>query len=280
MPVRLTALNAKQYQTRSNQVRLVTDRLVDWLDRNTHIPLSEEDMPLIQTLLTDTTNHIRHSRFGASSRGTCERAQVFGYLGFARRGSTIDYHLSNIFIDGQWRHIRWQLMMLKAGVIEEAEVPFSVPELRLGTSIDAVNYSEDFLVELKGDGSFKEVNEVREDHALQISTYFIASGLSKAVYIVEKKGTNSWTELVVTPDQVPMKEVEDELGRLNQAIDREQLPNALPDCQAKTGQIWRACPWRDNCGTATWDRASGQGVEIRSTATRSRIKKPNNRSNG
>ena len=274
MSTKLTALNAKKFMEVPKREQIVTDRLVDWFSRNTHIPITLEDMPLVQELLLDESNHTRGGRFGASSRGTCERAQVFGYLGTPAEGASIDYQLANIFIDGQWRHVRWQMIMMKAGVMQEPEVKFAVPELRLGTSLDGVHWDDDYLIEIKGDGTYAAVEGLKLGHDLQIGTYFLASEMSKCVYLVEKKGTNQWTEIVVRPDDVPMREVEDELWRLNKAIDRETLPQQLTDCSFKTGTTYRKCPYRDSCSDHDYGSASGKEVTIRRKTPKSRAKKP------
>ena len=55
---------------------------------------------------------------------------MFQYIGVPvmSRG---DSRLHSIFIDGTWRHIRWQMMLLEAGILTDIEVPFHDDELRL-----------------------------------------------------------------------------------------------------------------------------------------------------
>lgn len=227
----------------TNSDKLVTPRMVDWLTENGRIPPTEEMGEVAVSILTDGSNDIRHSRFGASSRGTCLRSQLFAYVGMPGQ-RPLDYLLNNIFADGSMRHLRWQLMGLSAGVFTHVEVPAKKPELNLSVSIDAVNVNEKWLFELKGAHMIPK--EPPLNHLLQIHTYFVATGYEVASYLVEDKRTNEWKEWIIKKDDQYEHAVLQELGELNDHLKEGTLPAVLTACETKTGP-YKRCPYRRNC---------------------------------
>ena len=241
----LKAVRAKKEGQQSGL--LVTPRMVEWLTENGRIPPTEEMAEVATSILTDGSNDIRHSRFGASSRGTCLRAQLFAYLGMPGQ-RPLDYLLNNIFADGSMRHLRWQLMGLSAGVFTHVEVGAKKPELNLGVSIDAVNTDEKWLFELKGAHMIPK--EPPFNHILQIHTYFVATGYDTASYLVEDKRTNEWKEWVIKKDDEYEEAVLAELEELNAHLKAGTIPEVLDDCKSKQGP-YRKCAFRKNCLSCT-----------------------------
>lgn len=277
MGTRLTSFSTKKLLLSEQEGKIVTPRMVEWLDKNSRVPLEPGDEALLHKLFFDKSADIRHGRLGSSSRGTCMRAQIFAYLGAPQVPGGIDYRLANIFIDGQWRHIRWQLMMLKAGVADDVEVTYTDPDRRLKVSVDAIHDAEDYFIEIKGDGTFKDITEPSEAHSLQIHTYFLMTGYSKCVYFVEQKRDQEWFEIVIEPQQKYVEAVEHEIEQLNEAIDEEELPEVLSSCRKKQGP-YKKCPYRDICIKATYQdfAADLQEVEIRRPNIQRRLKKRRN----
>lgn len=206
---------------------------------------TQEEVDLLVRLMSPSQNSIRHGRFGASSRGTCERRQVFSYLGMPS-ARLPDPRLKNIFWDGKLRHIKWQLMGLQAGVFTHVEHPVSIPEWRSTISLDALNDDEGWLFELKGSSNFLGTMEVPYNHLLQIHTYFLFTGWDTCVYVIEDKRTQEWREIVVRKDHLIMGKVERELERLNTAVEEEALPEIKDECYRKKGE-YRDCPYAAQC---------------------------------
>lgn len=226
---------------------LVTPRIRQWLVEHSTVPMTDEMVETMVSIVTDTGNHDRSGRFGASSRGTCLRQQIFKFLGMESEPS-FDPGLHNIFIDGQWRHLRWQMMGLHAGVFTHVETDFVVPRYRLKVSVDALNMREKWLFELKGAGTIPE--EPPWAHVLQIHTYFLATGLRRASYLVEHKQRQTYQEWVIENDPKVLQIVKDELGELNESVETRTLPAVLPECQQKKG-AYRSCPFSRTCTACT-----------------------------
>lgn len=260
---------------------VVTPLLEDWLQSKAGDKMGvedDDDLALASRLLAASQdNSKRDGRFGASSRGTCHRAQIYGFLGLPR-AQVIGYQLQNIFNDGTFRHIRWQLMLMKAGIVTDVEVPFKVPDWRLSTSLDAENDAHPWLLELKGVGGGKSITHVKnvEDipqaHMLQMHTMLFATGWPLAIYIQEAKATNGWTEVLVPRDEAIINEVRVELDILNTAVEDKTIPHIQEACKRKQGD-YKQCPygalclrhhsqdspWLDN---GRWEDDTGTSVQV------------------
>lgn len=227
---------------------IVTPRIDQWLiEHSEGITLRPENMAILADLLSKSTNSDRSGRFGASSRGDCHRQQVFKYLGMPGMGR-VDPVLANLFNDGTWRHLRWQMMGLEAGVFTHVEVPVSVPQLRLKISLDGLNDQEEWGFELKGASNYlgKTMAELDPKHMLQVHTQLLATGYDRWVYVVEDKRSQEWREFVITKDAFWMRQVKKELAILNEAVEHRKLPGILPECQAQKG-AYQACPFARKC---------------------------------
>jgi hypothetical protein len=228
---------------------VITPRIDTWLRQNPEgVVFNEQTIDLIRQITKgNEANSKREGRFGASSRGTCQRRQVFAYLGLPQTGA-LDPVLVNLFNDGKWRHMRWQLMGMQAGVFTHIEHPISVPQLRLKISLDALNADEGWFCEVKGASDYanKVLSGVPEAHNLQMHTCMLATGWDMCVYIVEDKRSQEWREVIVRKDPVIYRAVKRELALLNESVEYQRLPGVLPACEAGQGP-YKACPYRGHC---------------------------------
>lgn len=191
-------------------------------------------------------NEDRSGRFGASSRGRCYRQQVFAFLGVPNE-KIIGTDLKNLFNDGKWRHLRWQMMAWQAGAITDAEKHYSYPALRVSGRMDGYNAREHFGFELKGDRNWtRAMTDIPHDHNLQIHTMMLAADLDTFAYVIEDKASQNFREKVVHRDEDTIRVVKIELEHLNERIDNEQLPQVLPACKAKEGP-YRTCAFAIFC---------------------------------
>lgn len=240
----------KNIKAREQRELILTPRVDDYLSSHPNgIALSEPVAERIKQLMVSTDNHSREARFGASSRGTCERKQVFTYLGLPQTGSLMPPSLINLFNDGTWRHMRWQGMGLEAGWFTEVEVQTTVPEYRLGVSADAMNDEECWGFELKGTSALGSVirDGIPPKHNLQMHTMMLAFDFDTWIYMAECKFTQSFYEVVVHRDEKVIQEVKDELNRLNDAVEDEALPPPLQACCKHQGSEWAECPYAGFC---------------------------------
>lgn len=239
-----------------NSEQLFSPRVTEWLMHNSEVEMTPEMIELVIDILADESNSIRHTRFGSSSRGGCQRQQLFTYLGMPGK-SKLDYRLNSIFLDGHWRHLRWQLVGLAAGALTHVEVPFAVDKYNLTGSVDGLNEDEGWIFELKG--AFQLPSEVPFKHLLQIHTYFLGTGYDRCAYVVECKRTQEFREWVVHKDDEIMKQVRKELDDLNRALDEGQLPQTLAECDIREG-AYKTCPYAKEClKQASWPEESKWG---------------------
>lgn len=225
---------------------IITPRLEEWLTNNPELALRPQDEEVFLNLLRPSPNQIRTGRFGASSRGTCKRRQVFGYLGMPV-AKIRDPQLQAIFNDGKFRHIRWQLTLLQAGLIDRVEHRFRMTKYKLKVSLDGSKRDDGYFVEVKGMRSYAStMTDVDKHHNLQIHTCMLASGIDTAVYIPEEKGTNDWREIVIHRDEKVIEQVRRELKSLNRSVDNMELPDVKNECYKKVGE-YKSCPYAVLC---------------------------------
>lgn len=250
----MTTIGAIIQRVKAAEGLIVTPRLDQWLIQHPEgLTVPPELFPVLQRLVS-SPNANRASRFGASGRGSCLRQQVFTYLGMPPL-MRHDPVLQNLFNDGTWRHIRWQLTLLVAGIATDVEVEHRLPQWYTKVSTDAENSDEGWGLELKGRGWIGKVveNGVPERHMKQVHTYFLATGYDRFIYIAEDKRTNNWQEIIVRPNRSVMHETKEELHALADAVEDAGLPAPLNSCRAQKGEDFRGCPYRHEClGQDTW----------------------------
>lgn len=240
---------------------LVTPKIEDFLMRHPDgVIWDDEAHEIFRGLVKKTfgSNSQRQGRFGASGRGKCHRAQIWKFIGMPER-VIIDPQTLNLFNDGKWRHMRWQMMLLQAGVATHVEHPLPrLDKYRLTSSTDALNADDKWLFELKGDRRLTRLLDkeggVDENHNLQIQTMLLMTGWDTCVYLVEDKSTQEWREIVIHRDPVVIKQVKQELEELNDHVESHTIPEPLPACQAKEGP-YRTCPFAKPC-IQRWEKGN------------------------
>lgn len=236
---------------------IITDPMEAFFMTNDELVVETQDEEdLWVELMRPSPNQVRHGRFGASSRGQCARRQVFKFLGMP--GAKIaDPRLMNIFWDGKLRHMKWQLIWYKLGLVsttwpfEQAlpdgiEAKFVVEPYRLSVSLDGYLDGE-YFIEAKGMYNYSgTMTDIDHKHKLQMHTCMIASRTDKAIYLAEEKGSNNWREIVVYRDEAIIAEVKKELNELNEAVDDEELPPVKTLCRKKMGE-YKECEFAAHC---------------------------------
>lgn len=236
---------------------MLTPRINDWLMQHGDDARSEVTARWVYKQLK-TQPRIRSGSFSASSSGDCLRYQELQYLGMPSMDTT-DPRLQNIFDDGKWRHLRWQSMLMDAGLLTRCEMPLYWRNKRSRGTIDGYGIVPDdhprtswqgldFGFELKGMNPYmyskvvKGDQDIKEEHTRQFSRYFLMGGFDLFVVIYENKATQEWFEWVVEPDDQLIAESQQELDDLNQAIEHKHLHDMLPQCKIRTG-AFKECPF-------------------------------------
>lgn len=185
------------------------------------------------TRLIISSGHDPKDRSGAwhpSQLAKCLRKQTFEFWGVpgAYKASA---RMANLYADGHWRHLRWQVLLLEAGVVDSIEVPVEMTEYNVRGSMDAE--AEDFFVEIKGTRFISDVRKgPMDEHIDQVHGYFLATGHTQCIMIYEDKQSQEFVELVVDRDDHKVDELEDRLQYLNDMMFARQLPDPLsPDSE-------------------------------------------------
>ena len=190
----------------------------------------------------------RERKWRASGMGSCLRARVFHRAGVPEV-SKPDTRLQNIFNNGNFAHLRWQMAGLSAGWLKEAEVPADTEIL--GTTLDGILVDGSILefksINTRGYGLVHDYG-VDSKHELQVHAMFKATGKAAASVVYEDKNTQEWEEHRVVLNPETMAQVDRELDVLQEVWEarKKNFPMKL-DCIEKKGSEWRNCPFRDAC---------------------------------
>jgi hypothetical protein len=276
MSARASANIARTIKNLKKAHHIITPRLDAWLGASPELVV---ETPEEEALMLRLLSKPRGSRVGVwtgSQATTCERKQVFNFMG-VHQLARYDPRLLNLFHDGTWRHVRWQLMLSKAIPGFEAELPTSVTTMNFLGAIDGGHPTELWGFELKGTSAFPKVvqNGVMEAHREQAERYWISTEADPAfpvfnewVFVYEDKRTQEWREIVVQRDATIERRVRREFQRLNDAVTQENLPPVLPGCKRGVGREFKQCPYADRCLTiASWEDAQAQTAVAGPTGT-------------
>lgn len=193
----------------------------------------------------------RQPLFRASGMGSCMRKQIFSRAGVARR-EVIDGKTSNVFLTGNFIHLKWQVSGISAGWIKEAEVPVDRLDLNYGGTMDGV-LDDDTGLEIKSINTrgFSMVTDRRkptEEHMKQTTTYMILRNIDTFSVVYEDKNTQEWKEFRIKKEPEYEDAVLSEMEVLNTVWNNtHKLPGVKPNCQDKTGFEYNGCPFRNIC---------------------------------
>jgi hypothetical protein len=199
----------------------------------------------------------RQGTISASSLGECERYQQFTFIGMPQL--PMDAKNMAKVQNGAFMHLRWQMEGLTEGWLRHAEVPVRSDAYHLMGTMDGVLYDGSIL-ELKSINSngFSRISTFGPliPHLYQMATYMLCTGEDKGVFLYENKDTQEYTEIVVTPDDLPMTEMVMKAETMWKSTLVEQLSEPLGDCIDQKGWKYASCPYRDRCLTINdWDEA-------------------------
>lgn len=229
-----------------------------WMtEHGSEIVWSPEALEFARRVLNKEIGGARRRKrlFRASSAGSCGRKQLFAVVG-APRITKIESRAAGIFANGNFVHLRWQMLGLTAGWIpdiDHAETARENESLFLGGTLDAISY-KDTGVEIKSINSrgYRSVMQygAKEDHQFQTDAYMLVSGLETFSIIYENKDTQEWREFRHDRTDKGDRATLAELEWLNNHRVDGTLPKMLPECELGEGSTFRQCPFRKICPTA------------------------------
>lgn len=208
---------------------------------------------------------IRYGSFSASSISLhCFRAGVFQFLGAKQNEGSDSLRnavLSNLFLDGHWRHLRLQAVCLEIGVIDTIEFLMVDENLKLIGTADGISFEHNYGVEFKGahERQFQIIRRMKrpvEHHYWQVHAYMLLTGMKTWYIVYEDKNSSDWKEYKITRDERVIDQIKGYLRSCHTILNTEQLPPMLEPCTSKEGP-YKGCNYRDiceRCGTWPQDK--------------------------
>lgn len=191
--------------------------------------------------------------WSASASGSCLRRQQFTYLGKNGRANGVDSQ--NIFINGDFLHLRYQMVGLIQGWLKDVEVPLALPEYGVRGTMDGDLGPG--VLELKSINrrGFARVSTFGPDaeHKRQATSYMLATGYDFTRFIYESKDDNARAEFLYKFDQETADDVIREWNLLNELKDSKKLYPMQRECLQEKGD-YRRCPFAKVCEGAKWPR--------------------------
>lgn len=226
---------------------VISRRHEAWLLENDHPVYSQRALDFAYQALTKR-DRVRKGTISASSLGECQRYQQFVYLGMPQLPH--DQKNAMKMQNGSFVHLRWQMAGLTEGWLDKAEVAVANEPLGLRGSMDGVVYDGSIL-ELKSinNNGFSRVATFGPlvPHLFQMATYMLCTGRDKGIFIYECKDNQEYKEIVVGPEDLPMKEARDLALKSWVNIGARELVEPLEKCIDKKGWMYDSCPFRDRC---------------------------------
>lgn len=225
------------------------------------VQFSPETMAILTQLLL-RPHRDRTGSFSASGLAGCMRAQILSYNGEVSELVPSERREA-IFFNGHWLHLKWQGILLELGVVRHVaqlpslELPVSLPGLNLKGTLDAICLLEgdEWIVDVKGVGmhywQMMKYQGVPRAYLWQQQAYMAATGIPRAMLLVENKGTGEYLEIhLPAPNTETHIQMQARLKALNWWLKEERLPPPLfdfpknPECGD--------CPFRIICPKATF----------------------------
>jgi len=243
----------KFQETFRDDDRLIVTPLYDeYLLEHPEMTVAPDIFERVMRLLLETPRD-RSRSFSASSAGFCLRRQELGFLGAPQLPNNSPKGI-RIFNNGTMVHLRHQVQLLAAGILDEIEYTVQRGNTRatldgLGTARRGVYKGMRFIWEDKSAMSFSYAAQDRngtphEKIRKQVAMQFYETGYEVASVTVENKDNQEILEFVIERDESEISDAKKELKELQRAIEIQRLHPQLPECvkQNKTGEFYK-CPF-------------------------------------
>ncbi len=235
--------------------------LRQWLEQNpgridNH---TEADWEIIRQLIVRGTERDK-SVFSPSSAMSCMRRHVI-----SKQFELTQEHDSStqlIFDDGNWRHIRWQLLFFKMDIALSLEEFKKIRALFWGGSTDVIikegvvemsdGYNGRVIVDVKGANlfSWRKIRDERKpmkSHEIQLQTYMMLHNILWGILFYENKNTQEICEIHIRADKKLWRRLRVRASYMEKFV----LGNSFPREECSVGddmnRQYRGCPMREIC---------------------------------
>lgn len=203
-------------------------------------------------------------RLSPSSICGCERQAAFKFLGTEGK-RRVDPDQELLFIDGHWRHHKWQTLFYdmeavlgrKRFRVVHIEAPMVVEDLCIAGNLDIeVEVKVDgkwisYVIDFKGANTFAFDRTYREQapdatYVKQLITYLAGRGKKRGILLYDSKNTNKTACYVVTMNDQQWGEIQAWCRRVLDQVKAKELPPIHPDCNNGTF-LYNRCQYRSLC---------------------------------
>jgi hypothetical protein len=229
----------------------------------------EEDVKFVADLLRRQAVPREKGVFSPSMLGSCVRQAYFSKIQFERRPAVAP-QTNAIFLDGGWRHVKWQFALWKAhraGTLEliGCEIRVHHPNGDFAGTIDAIVKIDGlfYVVDFKGMHLFdfqKFMNEgIFVNHAIQIAGYGMivtlnrlpVSAVEACLLVAESKAgpTDRSSPIGLHEYAITVRSMRSQVKRrlalLREYVDNEEIPP--PACVSTKHKQFQECDFSWYC---------------------------------
>jgi hypothetical protein len=175
--------------------------------------------------------------------------------------STRDSQTQLIFDDGNWRHLKWQMLFYKMGIVDSVETFKQMGHLQYGGSTDLVimegvltlpdGYNGRVIIDVKGANrfAFKGIQESLKpplEYEIQIQVYMMLHDIPWAIIWFENKDDQSVAEVLVKADPKLQKFMMKRMNYMRRFVLEDAFPKE--ECRVdNSDRTFRRCPSRVSC---------------------------------
>lgn len=256
---------------RSYDNLLVTPLYDEYLLKNPEITAKPDVFERVMKQLLQPPRDRRRS-FSASQAGNCLRRQELAFLG-VQKNPTKDPRGARIFQNGTFVHLRWQVGLLSAKIVDGIEVTVTNRTGLWRATLDGIGVGkrgkwkkEKFGWEHKGRMSFafdwqEKKGTPDEKTRKQVATQQYLTGYDVTSVTNENKDNQNHGEFLIEYDEAEVGEARKEYRELVLAVEKQRLHPMLPECikRNSSGEYYK-CPYGTDLGACT---ASGNWPRLK-----------------
>ena len=226
----------------------------------------EEGIAIVSQLLEEQNNRItsraKRTSYSGGSAFSCMRKQALDVMIGNNRIKNVDYRLSLIFEDGNWRNLKWIVEFQRMGILKEYEKTSYNEEINLSWTPDArvdlsLYYGDEYSdvpVEIKGMNEW-EFNQFRarngkgrfaHSRIMQIHSYMLAEDKDHWLIFAENKNNQDIEEYWCERDENIISLLKNKYAYMLDAQKRNALP-AIECTQQSPDRQFLRCDRSQEC---------------------------------
>lgn len=246
-------------QRKRNESTLLKHLVDKWMVENGDRLFSntEEDFALLRQLFVRSATRDK-TVFSPSGANACARFLVLEKFEEFTPLQRFDSRTQTIFDDGNWRHLRWQMLFHKMGLLEDAEVFKSKGKWRTGGSFDVrlwlrVGTEKKLVIlDIKGANASKwnHVNHTKRaeyNHVLQVHMYMYLHNIDTAIVWYENKNTNEICEIRIKRNPNIIRKALQRQRYMRKYLRARAFPKEECDVGNRKDRKYTWCHQRENC---------------------------------